>query len=144
MNGVRAFVDTNVIVYLYSQADEQKRNLAYSVLKHYDRQISTQVLNEFSHVCTKKWKFTKGKVQSLIGQICLYCDVAYIYEDTIEKALDIHEKYGYAYYDSLIIASALEHDCQYLLSEDMTDGQVIGGQLTIRNIFTNEKCDGAT
>ena len=34
MNGVRAFVDTNVIVYLYSQADEQKRNRAYSALKY--------------------------------------------------------------------------------------------------------------
>ena len=141
MNGVRAFVDTNVIVYLYSQADEQKRNRAYSVLKQYDRQISTQVLNEFSHVCIKKWKFTKRKVQSLIRQVCLYCDVAYIYEDTIERALDINEKYGYAYYDSLIIASALEHDCQYLLTEDMTDGQEIEGRLTIKNIFVFEILD---
>ena len=111
MNGVRAFVDTNVIAYLYSQADELKRNRAYFVMKQYDCLISTQVLNEFSNVCTKKWKFHKEKIQNLIRQICLYCDVTYIYEDTIEKALTIHEKYGYAYYDSLIIASALEHNC---------------------------------
>ena len=135
MSGIRAFVDTNVIVYLYSQADELKRNRAHSVMKLYDCQISTQVLNEFSHVCTKKWRFTKEKTQNLIKQICLYCDVAYIYEDTIGKALAIHEKYRYSYYDSLIIASALEHDCQYLLTEDMADGQVIEGQLTIQNIF---------
>jgi predicted nucleic acid-binding protein len=135
MSDARAFIDTNVIIYLYSQADEQKRNRAYSVLKQYDRQISTQVLNEFSHICTKKLKFTERTVQSLIRQICLYCDVAYIYEDTIEKALSIYEKYGYAYYDSLIIASALEHDCRYLLSEDMADGQVVAGRLTIKNIF---------
>ena len=135
MNGDRAFVDTNIIVYLYSQADEQKRSRAYSVLTQYERQISTQVLNEFSHVCIKKWKFTKGKIQNLIRQICLYCDVAYIYEDTIEKALGIHERYKYSYYDSLIIASALEHGCQFLLSEDMADGQVIDGRLTIKNIF---------
>ena len=69
MNGVRAFVDTNVIVYLYSNADEQKRNRAYTVLKHYDRQISTQVLNEFCHVCTKKWNFKKEKIQSLVSDI---------------------------------------------------------------------------
>ena len=58
MNGVRAFVDTNVIVYLYSQVDKLKRDRAYSVMDQYDCQISTQVLNEFSHVCTKKLKFT--------------------------------------------------------------------------------------
>jgi len=135
MNGVKAFVDTNVIAYLYSQADELKRNRAYFVMKQYDCLISTQVLNEFSNVCTKKWKFHKEKIQNLIRQICLYCDVTYIYEDTIEKALTIHEKYGYAYYDSLIIASALEHNCLYLLTEDMAEGQVIDGRLTIQNVF---------
>jgi predicted nucleic acid-binding protein len=37
-----------------------------------------------------------------------------------------------------MIASALEAGCQYLLSEDMTDGQIIEGNLTIKNIFANE------
>jgi len=138
MNGVRVFIDTNVITYLHSQTDEQKRNHAYSVLKQYDRQISTQVLNEFSNVCIKKWKLTREKIHNLIGQICLYCNVVYVYEDTIEKAHDVHEKYKYSYYDSLMIASALEHDCKYLLTEDMSDGQVIEGRLTIRNIFADD------
>ena len=138
MHDVRAFVDTNVVVYLYSQADEWKRNRAYSVLKQYDRRISTQVLNEFSNVCIKKWNFTKEKIQGFISQICLYCDVVYVYEDTIEKALSIHGKYKYPYYDCLMIASALEHNCQYLLTEDMADGQVIEGRLTIQNIFANK------
>ncbi|MCL1941141.1 MAG: hypothetical protein FWG09_04290 [Synergistaceae bacterium] len=56
-------------------------------------------------------------------------------DTNVTKTLDIHEKYRYSYYDSLIIASALEHDCQYLLTEDMANGQVIEGQLTIQNIF---------
>ena len=37
-----------------------------------------------------------------------------------------------------MIASALENDCQYLLTEDMADGQVIEGRLTIENIFAND------
>ena len=135
MSGVRAFVDTNILLYLYSEADELKRNCAYSVMKQYDCQISTQVLNEFSNVCTKKWNLSIEKIQDLIRQICLYYDVTYIYEDTIEKALRIHERYKYSYYDSLMIASALEHYCSYLLTEDMAHSQVIEGRLTIRNIF---------
>ena len=54
------------------------------------------------------------------------------------KALGIHERYGYAYYDSLMIASALEHNCQHLLTEDMAGGQVIEGRLTIQNIFADK------
>jgi predicted nucleic acid-binding protein len=34
-----------------------------------------------------------------------------------------------------MIASALEQDCKYLLSEDMQDGQIIEGKLTIKNIL---------
>ena len=135
MSGVRAFVDTNVIVYLYSDSDKYKRKRAFSVFENYNCQLSTQVLNEFSHICIKKLKYDSTKIRELVELLCSYCDVAYIYEDTIENALAIQARYGYSYYDSLIIASALEQNCQYLFSEDMADGQVIEGKLTIKNIF---------
>ena len=137
MSADRAFVDTNVFVYLYSQSadDLEKRRRAYAALARYDCQISTQVIDEFSHICIKKLKIETEKIQDLIRQICSYCDLAYVDEDTISAALAIHEKYGYAYYDSLIVASALERECVYLLSEDLADGQVIEGSLTIKNIF---------
>jgi len=38
-------------------------------------------------------------------------------------------------YDALIVASALEAGCTTLVSEDMQDGRVIDGRLTIRNPF---------
>jgi predicted nucleic acid-binding protein len=135
MDDIRAFVDTNILVYLYADVDGIKQNHAFNTLVQYDCQISTQVINEFINVCIRKWKAPKENILRAIKRICLYCDVVYIYEDTIEKALDVHEKYGYAYYDSLMIASALEYGCQYLLTEDMSDGQVIEGRLTIKNIF---------
>ena len=54
---------------------------------------------------------------------------------THEAALGIAARFGYRIYDSLIIASALEAACATLYSEDMQDGQVIEGRLTIRNPF---------
>ena len=80
-------------------------------------------------------KITIDKIQDFTRRIYNCCDLAYIDEETIEKALEIHAKYGYSYYDSLIVASALERDCVYLLSEDLADGQVIEGRLTIKSIF---------
>ena len=50
------------------------------------------------------------------------------------RALDVQARYGYGFYDSLIIAAALEAGCTRLYSEDMQHGQRIEG-LTIENPF---------
>jgi len=138
MSAGRAFVDTNILVYLFSvnSADEPKRQCAYDALEQHECLISTQVINEFCNFCVKKTKTPKEKIQEYISQIREYCGLTYVDEDTIDQALEIHTKYGYSYYDSLMISSALESDCKYLLSEDLADGQVIDGSLTIKNIFT--------
>jgi predicted nucleic acid-binding protein len=54
---------------------------------------------------------------------------------THEAALGIAERLGYRFYDSLILASALEAGCSTLYSEDLQDGQVVEGTLAIRNPF---------
>lgn len=55
------------------------------------------------------------------------------------KALRIKEKYKYQYYDSLIIATALERGCSALYSEDMQHNQNIESKLIIKNPFFNLK-----
>lgn len=55
---------------------------------------------------------------------------------TIILACSIAERYGFSFYDSLIIASALESDCTTLYTEDLHDGQVLEGVLIIRNPFS--------
>ena len=54
---------------------------------------------------------------------------------TIQQAWLIGEKYGYSYFDSLVLASALESHCDVLYSEDMQDGQLIESCLKIVNPF---------
>ena len=49
-------------------------------------------------------------------------------------AIDIRFRYGYRFYDSMIIAAALELNCRILYTEDLQHGQKIG-QLTIENPF---------
>ena len=138
MNGVRAFLDTNIFVYLYSETELQKCARISSMINTYHRVVSTQVLNEFCNVCIRKIKLPTLFIRDAVEEICETCELLEVKDLTILKALDVHKKYRYAYYDSLIIASALEHDCQYLLTEDMADGQVIEGRLTIQNIFAND------
>jgi predicted nucleic acid-binding protein len=135
MNVDRVFLDTNLFVYLYSGTEPHKCARITSAINTYYRVISTQVLNEFCNVLIRKIKLPVPFVKDAVKEICETCELWEVNDITVIKALDIHEKYGYAYYDCLIIASALEGDCQYLLSEDMSDGQVIEGRLTIKNIF---------
>jgi predicted nucleic acid-binding protein len=51
------------------------------------------------------------------------------------KAVRLKGKYGFQYYDALIVATALEHGCNILFSEDMQHGQVIEDSLRIINPF---------
>jgi len=50
------------------------------------------------------------------------------------RCLDVQARYGYAFYDALIVAAALDAGCALLYSEDLQDGQRIDG-LTIENPF---------
>jgi predicted nucleic acid-binding protein len=47
----RCFVDTNVLLYLYSGTEKDKQQRAQEYVDNCECVISTQVLNEFSNVC---------------------------------------------------------------------------------------------
>jgi predicted nucleic acid-binding protein len=136
MPAAKAFVDTNVFVYIYSDDEQDKRKQAITQIDKFDRVISTQVLNEFCNVCIRKMRMELPSVANAIGKICLTNALTAINEKSVRKALFIHGKYGYSYYDSLMVASAIESGCEYLLSEDMADGQIIEETLTVKNIFS--------
>jgi predicted nucleic acid-binding protein len=70
MSDVRAFVDTNIFVYLYSDVDDFKQKRAFFALHQYDCQISIQILNEFSNVCVRKWKVPTENILRSIETIC--------------------------------------------------------------------------
>ncbi len=53
-----------------------------------------------------------------------------------DAAVDISERYGFHFFDSLIVAAALRAKCSILYTEDLQHGQKIEG-LTIRNPFTS-------
>ncbi|HNZ27311.1 MAG TPA: PIN domain-containing protein [Spirochaetota bacterium] len=57
--------------------------------------------------------------------------------DTIINAIHISNKYKYSYYDSLIISTALENNCNILYSEDLQHNQLIENKLRIINLLKN-------
>jgi predicted nucleic acid-binding protein len=134
----RVFVDSNIVLYLYSNDEFEKQDISKKIIAKYSCIISTQVLNEFCNVCLKKFNKSAEEIDLALNEITASCDVTLVDTVTIEQALKIHRKYGYSYYDCLIIASALQSNCRYLITEDMADGQMINNTLEIVNIYSGD------
>ena len=130
----RHFFDSNTLLYLISEDTEKARRVERHL---YDRGcISVQVLNEFANVARRKLRRSWPEIMTALKAIRVLCPSPRpITMGTHEAALAIAARSGYQLYDALIIAAALEAGCSTLFSEDLQDGQVIGGRLTIQDPF---------
>jgi len=93
-----------------------------------------QVINEFYNVLLRK-NIEDNVIQKKIHSQLEICSASELSLKTVFRAWKLREKYKYSYWDSLILASALENSCSILYSEDMQHGQVIEDNLKIINPF---------
>jgi predicted nucleic acid-binding protein len=129
-----AFFDTNVLIYAVARDDP--RNAQAEELLSSGGKISVQILNEFVSVARRKLQMPWSDVTEALDAFRVLCPSPLPISIAIhEAALKIAEKHGFGFYDALVIAAALESGCAVLYSEDFQDGQIIDGQLTIRNPF---------
>jgi predicted nucleic acid-binding protein len=129
----KIFIDSNIVIYAISQASS-KAHLAAPLFVG-SPSISTQVLSETANVASKRLGLSVSEVRKLISSLEAMCTVEIITVTTLYKALDVRERYGFSWYDSLIVASALSAGCHRLYSEDMQHGQLIDSQLSVINPF---------
>jgi predicted nucleic acid-binding protein len=134
----KVFVDTNIIVYAWETDALEKHHIANNLLKtelsDADKYISAQVLNELYAVLSKH-RVPHQKIAKFIVELQEGMYVSPLTAATVNDSLLLKEKYRYSWWDSLILASALESGCVTVYSEDMQDGQLIENQLTIKNPF---------
>lgn len=131
----KAFIDTNVLIYLLT-ADEQKAELAESILRT-GGVISVQVLNEMANVAIRKHAMSWEEVSEFLGLIRELCLVEPLTTETHDVGRRIAERYKLSLYDGMIVAAALLAECDILYSEDMHNGLLIEKQLRIFNPFTS-------
>lgn len=135
----RFFVDTNLLVYAYDSSAGRKRKASSEILsllwQHRTGILSTQVLQEFFVSLTQKVrnpilpKTAREIVSDLLRWPLVVND-----GKNILRAIDFQVKYHFSFWDSLIVQAAVTSRSQYLLSEDLQDGQVIES-VTILNPF---------
>lgn len=129
----RCFFDTNVFVYLLSAVDTKSKT-AESLIEG-GGAISVQVLNELTKVARRKMAVSWDEVRELTNIIRSICTVRPITDDTYDLGVRLAERYSPSVYDAMIVASAIENECNWLFSEDMQNGLVVETKLTIRNPF---------
>jgi predicted nucleic acid-binding protein len=129
-----AFLDTNILIYAAAKNDP-RAEVPTSLLEN-GGVISVQVLNEFANVARRKLNWPWPDVVEALAAFRVLCSEPLPITLAIhEAALAIAERDGLSFYDSLIVASALAAGCSTLFSEDMQDGRIVDGRLTIRNPF---------
>jgi predicted nucleic acid-binding protein len=133
------FVDSNVIIYSLQHSDPRKQEIARHLIRDTSSEgmtISFQVVSETLNALTQKFspQMPADEAQTVFVEILRPLWRANPSPALYGRALVIKGRYGYSFYDSLIIAAALEAGCDRLFSEDLQHGQRIEG-LTIVNPF---------
>ena len=127
-----AFVDSNVLIYAHDRDAGVKRELAAAKLRElWDSgtgRLSVQVLQEFYVNATQKLAtpIARSTAREVIKSYGAWVQRATTVE-TVTRATEISELARISFWDALIVASAEEVDADELLSEDLSDGQAIGG-----------------
>ncbi len=135
MSPAESFFDTSALLYLLS-ADSRKADRIEGLLAA-GGTISVQVLNEFSAVALRKLAMPLPEVREILATVRAVCRVEPVTTETHDRALVILERYGFAFYDSVLIAAALIAGCRRLYCEDLQHGQLIDRQLRVINPFTD-------
>ena len=95
------------------------------------------MLNEFSVILIKNG-IGDDAIQIRVAEIIENTTVNTVTTGTILSAWKIRQKYKFSYWDSLIVAAALELECSKLFTEDLQNGQIIEKKLKIISPFSEE------
>ncbi|MFA7097827.1 MAG: PIN domain-containing protein [Gammaproteobacteria bacterium] len=134
-----AFLDTNILVYLFDTGAPEKqaraRELIADLVGKGDAILSTQVLQEFYVAVTRKLAVPlNADVAESAAREFSQLPLVQVDETMILGAIRRHRQTGYSFWDALIIEAAIQGGADRLLTEDLQHGQKIDG-LVVENPF---------
>jgi len=130
----RIALDTNVLIYCHSLTCEDKMLIAIEFFSK-NPVVSSQVISEYLNVMRRKFGMEKNAIMQLCSSWLEQCTIQPVVLSTVKLAQYLIDKYGFQIFDGVIVAAALEANCDTLYSEDMQHGQVVENTLKIVNPF---------
>lgn len=132
------FVDTNVLLYAQDPREDHKRLRAQAWLDHCWRAQAGRLSSQVLHEWYANLRRTAPQLSSAEGRACVRRYRSWrpweVDAATVDEAWLIQDRFGFSYWDALIVASAQAMGCRWLLTEDLQHQQEIVG-LTIINPF---------
>lgn len=133
----RYFIDTNIWLYAFFQTESgtSKQKIARSLVDRKNVVVSTQVINEVCVNLIKKALMGEAEIQQLVQDFYARCQVIEFNCQILMNASRLRQGYNLSFWDSLIVACALEAGVEMLYSEDMHNGLIVSERLRIVNPF---------
>jgi predicted nucleic acid-binding protein len=136
----RFFLDTNIFVYAFDARAPAKRKRAMALIRDAgdtgNGVVSYQVVQEFFNVALRKFSVPMSAAEAEQYLMTVFRPLLAVHSSPALylNAIEIAGRYRLRWFDSLIVAGAIESDCQVLFSEDLQHGQKIGA-VRIENPF---------
>jgi predicted nucleic acid-binding protein len=136
----RFFLDTNVFVYTFDYGAPHKAKTAAHLIRRAtdtgEGIVSYQVVQEFFNVALRRFSqpMTVAEAEQYLLTVFRPLLAVHSSPAIYFEALRISARHKLAWYDSLIVAGALEGGCEVLYTEDLQRGREIEG-LRIENPF---------
>ena len=135
------FVDTNVLVYARDASEPTRQPRAKDWMdwlwQQHAGRLSIQVLQEYYQVVTRKLQpgLSRQLARDDVGDLLAWQPVS-MNGAVIEQAWAVEDEYSLSWWDALIVGAARYEQCDYLLSEDMQEGQELGGPVVLNPFST--------
>jgi predicted nucleic acid-binding protein len=136
----RFFLDTNVFVYSFDRSAPAKARRAMELIRRAVATrkglVSYQVAQEFFNVALRRFAkpMAAAEAEQYLALVLGPLISVHSSQALYGEALRLTERHGLSWYDALIVAAALEGQCEVLYSEDLQHGRRFG-DLQIQNPF---------
>jgi predicted nucleic acid-binding protein len=127
-------LDTNILIYAFGKQDDKRKHIAKEIIAKCNI-ISLQVVNETAYVLLRKFNFQEPELNKVIEFMKQKFIITSLNIHILDQTLKIAARYGFSFWDSMMVASALDNHCSVLYTEDLQHEQLIEGHLQIINPF---------
>jgi len=142
----KVFIDSNIWIYAFISTEDLTKDdltkheicVGFLEIVYQEKMIivSTQVINEVHWNLLRKYnlKDEEAKLKIDLGLLKI-SRLSIIDKMTYDDAFNLRQQHNISFWDSLIVASALENDCSILYTEDLQHNQLVENKLRVINPF---------
>lgn len=131
------FLDANILVYAHAKNAGDKQPAAAELIRRLIEEgkaaLSIQVLAEFYWAATRKLHISSSHAEQVLadfGSVTIHRPG----HGDLLRAAALQRRHRLAWWDALVVNSAIQLGCAVLWTEDLSDGQRFE-TLTVRNPF---------